>query len=76
MVEVAVKLPKEKLIEGLASLPFKEVKEIIDAMIQKKLFQPPTAKRLYEKASKRVKTKKLPPATASEAVKWARSRKS
>lgn len=42
MTEVAIKLPKEKLIEGLSSLSFKE---IMDSLIQKKLFSPPSAKK-------------------------------
>ncbi|GAB4415106.1 MAG: hypothetical protein OHK0032_11260 [Thermodesulfovibrionales bacterium] len=37
MAEVAIKLPEEKLIEGLSTLSFKEIKEIMDSLIQKKL---------------------------------------
>ena len=75
MAEVAIKLPKEKLVEELSYLSFKEIKEIIDSLIQKKLFQPPTAKNLYKEASKIIKRKKLPLEVAEEAVKWSKSKK-
>ncbi len=75
MAEVAIKLPKEKLIEGLSTLSFKEIKDIMDSLIQKKLFQPPTAKIIYKEASKITKRKKIPVEVAEEAVKWARARK-
>jgi hypothetical protein len=76
MADIATRLPKEKLVNGLASLSFKEIKEIVDTLIQKKLFQPPKAKGIYEKASKITKTRKLSPETALEAVKWSRAKKS
>ena len=75
MAKVAIKLPKEKLVEELSYLSFKEIKEIIDSLIQKKLFQPPTAKNLYKEASKIIKRKKLPLEVAEEAVKWSKSKK-
>ena len=75
MAEVAIKLPKDKLIEGLSTLPFKEIKEIMDSLIQKKLFRPPTSKSIYREASEITKRKKLPPKVAEEAVKWARAKK-
>lgn len=75
MAEVAIKLPKEKLIEGLSSLSFKEIKEIMDSLIQKKLFCPPSAKNIYREASGITKRKKLPLEVAEEAVKWARAKK-
>jgi hypothetical protein len=75
MVEVAIKLSKEKLIEGLSTLSFKEIKEIMDSLIQKKLFQPPTAKDIYKEASKITKSKKLPVEVAEEAIRWVRARK-
>lgn len=75
MVEVAIKLPKEKLIEGLSVLSYKEIKEIMDSLIQKKLFQPPTAKSIYKEASEITKKKKLSVKVAEEAVKWARAKK-
>ena len=75
MAKVAIKLPKEKLVEELSYLSFKEIKEIIDSLIQKKLFQPQTAKNLYKEASKIIKRKKLPLEVAEEAVKWSKSKK-
>jgi hypothetical protein len=75
MAEVAVKLPKEKLIEGLSTLSFKEIKDIIDSLIQKKLFRPPTAKSIYKEASEITRRKKLPLEVAEEAVKWSRAKK-
>ena len=75
MAEVAIKLPKEKLIEGLSTLSFKEIKEIMDSLIQKKLLIPPSAKGIYKKASEITKKKKLPVEVAEEAVRWARAKK-
>lgn len=75
MAEVAIKLPKEKLIEGLSSLSFKEIKELIDSLIQKKLFCPPSAKSIYREASMITKRKNLPAKVAEDAVKWARAKK-
>jgi hypothetical protein len=72
MAEVAIKLPKEKLIEGLSNLSFKEIKEIMDSLIQKKLFRPSTAKRIYKEASEITRRRKLPLEVAEEAVKWSR----
>jgi len=75
MTEVAIKLPKDKLIEGLATLPLKEIKDIMDALIQRELFRPPAAKKIYREASKAVKNKKLTSMVAEEAVRWARAKK-
>lgn len=75
MAEVAIKLPKEKLIEGLSNLSFKEIKDIMDSLIQKKLFRPPTAKSIYKEASEIIMRKKLPLEAAGEAVKWSRAKK-
>ncbi len=75
MAEVAIKLPKEKLIEGLSMLSFKEIKEIMDSLIQKKLLAPPSAKSIYKKASEITKKKRLPVEVAEEAVRWARTKK-
>lgn len=72
MAEVAIKLPKEKLIEGLSTLTFKEIKEIMDSLIQKKLLAPPSAKSIYKKASEITKKKRLPVEVAEEAVRLAR----
>lgn len=73
MTEVAIKLPKDRLIEGLATLPLKEIKDIMDALIQRELFRPPSAKTIYREASKTVKSKKLSSMAAEEAVRWARA---
>jgi hypothetical protein len=75
MAEVAIKLSKDKLIEGLSTLSFKEIKDIMDSLIQKKLFRPPTAKRIYKEASEIVRRKKLTQEVAEEAVKWSRAKK-
>jgi hypothetical protein len=75
MAEVAIKLSKDKLIKGLSTLSFKEIKDIMDSLIQKKLFRPPTAKRIYKDASEIVRRKKLPQEVAEEAVKWSRVKK-
>lgn len=75
MAEVAIKLPKEKIVEGLSSLSVKEIKEIMDSLIQKKLFRPPSAKKIYKETSAITKKKKLPAQLAGEAVKWARAKK-
>lgn len=75
MADVALKLLKKKIIEGLADLSFKEIKEIMDSLIRKKLFTPPKAGTLYKQASKITKGKKLSEAAAKESVKWARERK-
>lgn len=75
MTNIAIKLPKEKLIEGLSALPFKEIKEIMDSLIQRRLFRPPSAKSIYGEASEITKRKKLTIKIAEEAVKWSRARK-
>lgn len=75
MADVALKLSKKKLVEGLSDLSFKEIKEIMDSLIQKKLFKPPKAGTLYKQASKITKDKKLSEAVAEESVKWARAGK-
>ncbi len=75
MAEVAIKLPKEKLIEGLSTLSFKEIKEIMDSLIQKKLLIPPSSKGIYKKASEITKKRRLPVEVAEEAVRWARAKK-
>ena len=75
MADVALKLSKKKLVEGLSDLSFKEIKEIIDSLIRKKLFTPPKARTLYKQASRITKGKKLSEAIAEESVKWARARK-
>lgn len=75
MAEVAIRLSKEKLIEGLSTLSFKEIKEIMDSLIQKKLLMPPSAKGIYRKASEVTKKKRLPIEVAEEAVKWARTKR-
>jgi hypothetical protein len=75
MADVALKLSKKKLIEGLSDLSFKEIKDIMDSLIRKKLFTPPKARTLYKQASKITKGKKLSEAVAEESVKWARARK-
>jgi hypothetical protein len=75
MADTALKLSKKKLVEGLSDLSFKEIKEIMDSLIRKKLFTPPKAATLYKQASKITKGNKLSEAVAEESVKWARSRK-
>ncbi len=75
MTEVAIKLPKNKLIEGLSALSVREIKEIMDALIEKELFRAPAAKAIYREASKTVGRKKLHSQIAEEAVRWARSKK-
>jgi hypothetical protein len=75
MTEVAIKLPKNKLIKGLSALSVREIKEIMDALIEKELFRAPTAKAIYRDASKTVRSKKLHSQVAEEAVRWARSKK-
>lgn len=75
MADTALKLSKKKLVEGLSDLSFKEIKEIMDSLIRKKLFTPPKATTLYKQASKITKGNKLSEAVAEESVKWARSRK-
>lgn len=71
MTEVAVKVPRDKLIQGLATLPIKEMKDIIDILIQRELFRPPAAKKIYRAASKTIKSKKLSSMVAEEAVRRA-----
>ena len=75
MSEVALRLPKSKLVEGLSTLTLKEIKEIMDALIEKELFRPPTAGAIYREASKAIKSKKLSILMAEEAVRWARAKK-
>jgi len=75
MGDVAIKLPKAKVIEGLAGLSFKEIKEIIDSLIQKRLFKVKPAKGIYREVSAITKKKKLTIKVAEEAVKWSRARK-
>jgi ribosomal silencing factor RsfS len=75
MIEVAIKLPKNKLIEGLSALPVREIKEIMDALIERELFRARMAKAIYREASKTVRSKKLHSQVAEEAVRWARSKK-
>ena len=75
MTDVAFKISKKKLVEGLSDLSFKEIKEILDSLIRKKLFTPPKARTLYKQASKITKGKKLSEAVAEESVKWAKARK-
>ncbi len=75
MSEVAIKLPKNKLIEGLSALPVREIKEIMDTLIEKELFRAPAARTIYRDASKTVGRKKLHSQVVEEAVRWARSKK-
>jgi len=75
MAEVAIKLSKENLVEGLSNLPVKEIKDIIDSLIQRKLYKPPSAKKIYREASVIAKKRRLSPQVAEEAVKWARLKK-
>ena len=75
MSEIAIKLPKEKIVEGLSNLSFTEIKELIDLLIENRLFQPPSAKEIYKQASQIVKNESLPKEVAEEAVRWARGRK-
>ncbi|MBI5195917.1 MAG: hypothetical protein HZA10_06315 [Nitrospirae bacterium] len=75
MAEAAIKLTKEKLIEGLTALSFKEIKDIMDSLIQKKLFSPSSAKNIYKEAAEIVRKGKINPVVAEEAVKWARAKK-
>lgn len=75
MTEVAIKVPKSKLIEGLSALSVREIKEIMDSLIERELFRPPAARALYRQASKSVKDRKLHSLVAEEAVRWARSKK-
>ena len=76
MAEIVINLPKDKLIEGLSNLSFKEIKEIMDSLIQKKLFRPPSGNSIYKDASEIVKKRKLKPEVVEEAVKWARAKSS
>jgi len=75
MPEVAIKLSRENLVEGLSTLPLKEIKGIIDSLIQKKLFTPPSAREICSRASRITKKKGLSVDIAQEAVKWARAKK-
>ena len=74
MADVAIKLPKDRLIQGLSALPVRESKEIMDALIDKELFRPPSARAIHREAARTVKGKKLSDQVAEEAVRWARSR--
>lgn len=75
MADTALKLSKKKLVEGLSDLSFKEIKEIMDSLIRKKLFTPPKARTLYKQASQITKGNKLSESVAEESVKWARAKK-
>ncbi len=75
MPNVAIKLSKESLVEGLSTLPVREIKGIIDSLIQKKLFRPPSARKIYRDASAVTKRRKLTSQVAEEAVAWARLKK-
>jgi hypothetical protein len=75
MTEVAIKVPRNKLIEGLSSLTVREIKKIMDSLIERELFRPPASRALYRQASKTVKGRKLHSLVAEEAVRWARSKK-
>lgn len=72
MPNVAIKLSKESLVEGLSNLPVREIKEIVDSLIQKKLFRPPSARKIYRDASAVTKRRRLTSRVAEEAVAWAR----
>jgi hypothetical protein len=75
MAGILINLPKDKLIEGLSNLSFNEIKEIMDSLIQKKLFCPPSANSIYKDISEIVKKKKLKPEVVGEAIKWARAKR-
>ncbi|MBM4141795.1 MAG: hypothetical protein FJ242_10030 [Nitrospira sp.] len=75
MPDVAIKLSKENLVEGLSNLPVKEIKYIVDSLIQKKLFKPPSAKKIYREATVITQKRKLSSQVAEEAVAWARLKK-
>lgn len=75
MSEVAIRLPKEKIIEGLYQLSFKEIRELINLLIQKKLYQPPNAKAIYKETALIIKKRKLSEKIAEQAIKWARRQK-
>jgi hypothetical protein len=75
MPAVTVKLSKENLVEGLSKLPVKEIKDIVDSLIQKRLFRPPTARKIYGEAFSITRKRKLSYQVAEEAVEWARLKK-
>jgi hypothetical protein len=75
MPDVVIKLSKENLIEGLSKLPAREIKGIVDSLIQKKLFRPPSARKIYKEASTITQKRKLSSQVAEEAVAWARLKK-
>jgi len=74
MPETSIKLTKDKIVEGLSALSITEIKEIMDILIQNKLFTPPSARQIYEEASMIVRKENLPPEVAEEAVRWARAK--
>ena len=75
MSDVAIKVPKDRLIKGLSALPAREIKEIMDALIEKQLFRPPAARSIRREAAGTARGKKLSDQVAEEAIRWARSRK-
>ena len=75
MTEVAIKLSKDKLIEGMSTLSLREIKDIIDTLVQRELFRPRSARAIFRDASKSVKSKKLTSMIAEEAVQWGRAKR-
>lgn len=75
MSVVITKTQKEKLIEQVSILPYRDVKELINALLQKKLYRPTSSKIIYKEASAVARNKKLSPQVAEEAVQWAREKK-
>lgn len=75
MTNVTARLPKKKVIEGLSRLSFIEIREVMDSLIQRRLFTPPSPDDLHKEASKIIKRGKLTPKVVEEAVKWAKAQK-
>ena len=73
MADPTIEISKQQVVNALLQLKPKELKNILNTLVEQKLFTPPLLKEITKEASSIVKGKNLGPEVVEEAVKWARS---
>ena len=75
MSSLTIALNKEQIIDLLAQLSFGEIKGVLDSLIERKMFVPPSLREISREAEQIVRKEKLEIEVIEEAKRWARSRK-
>ena len=75
MANPTIEISKQQVVNALLQFKPKELKNILNALFQQKLFTPPSFREITKEASSIVKSKNLGPEVIEEAIKWARSQK-